>query len=262
MTNLDSILKSRDITLLTELRTVKATVFPVSMWDLGNKKGWESKNWCFWAVVLEKTLESPLNCQEIKPVHPKGNQPWIFIGRTDAEAEILPVPPDLKSRLIGKDPDARKDWRQEAKGTIENKMVGWHHWFNGHELQQIENSEGQGSLMHCSPRGHKELDTAAIEQQQHWDTSLRVGVLKWMFLKRRFSNHYFVLVAQSCPILCNPVECSLPGSSVPWNSPGKNTRVGTHFFLQEIFPTQGLNTGLLHCRPILHHLSHRGSPLL
>ena len=94
------------------------------------------KNWCFWTAVLEKTLESPLNCKEIKPVHPKGNQSWIFTGRTDAEAEapILWVP-DAKSRLIGKDPDARKDWRQEEKGGTEDEMVGWHHWLNGHEFE-------------------------------------------------------------------------------------------------------------------------------
>ena len=94
------------------------------MWKLDNKEGWAPKNWCFWTVVLEKTLESPLDCKEIQPVHPKGNQPWIFIGKTDAEAEV-PIlwPPDAKSWLIGKDPDAGKDWRQEEKGTIEDEMV-------------------------------------------------------------------------------------------------------------------------------------------
>ena len=116
---------------------------------------WPILNWCFWTVVLEKTLQSPLDCKEIKPVSPKGNKPWIFIGRTEAEALIL-WPPDGKSRLIGKDPDARKDWRQE-KRTTEDEMVGWHHQLNGHEFAQTEgDSEGQGSLAYCSPWGHKE----------------------------------------------------------------------------------------------------------
>ena len=97
------------------------------MWELDYKESWVLKNWCFWTVVLEKTLKSPLDCKEIQPVHPKGDQPWVFIGRTDAEAET-PIlwPPDVKNWLIGKDPDAGKDWRQEKKGMIEDEMVGWH----------------------------------------------------------------------------------------------------------------------------------------
>ena len=107
----------------------------VWMWELDYKKSWALKNWCFWPVVLEKTLESPLNCKEIQPVHSKGNQSWIFIGRTDAEAET-PIlwPPDVKNWLTGKDPDAGKDWGWE-KGTTEDEMVGWHHWLNGHEFE-------------------------------------------------------------------------------------------------------------------------------
>ena len=131
MTNLDSILKSRDITLPTKVRLVKA--IHIWMWELDCEEGWAPKIWCFWTVVLEKTLESSLDCKEIKPVNPKGNQPWIFIGRIDAEAET-PIlwPPDAKSRLIGKEPDAGKDWRWEEKGTTEDEMVGWHHQLNGH----------------------------------------------------------------------------------------------------------------------------------
>ena len=114
--------------------------FPSShvwMWDLDHKEGWVVKNWCFWIVVLEKTLESPLHCKEITPVTPKGNQPWIFIGKIDAEAEA-PIlwPPDGKSQLTGKDPDAGKDWGQEEKGTTEDEMVGWHHQLSGQELEQ------------------------------------------------------------------------------------------------------------------------------
>ena len=133
----------------------------VWMWELDHKEGWATKNWCFWTVVLEKTLESPLECQEIKPVHPKGNQSWIFIGRTYAEAEA-PIlwPPDTKSHLIGKDPDAGKDWGQEEKVTTEDEMVGWHHLLNGYEFEQApRDGEGQKSLAWCSPWGSKKLDT-------------------------------------------------------------------------------------------------------
>ena len=131
----------------------------VRMWELNHKKGWVPKNWCFRTLVLEKTLESSLDCKEIKPFNPKENQPWIFIGRTEAEAPIL-WPPDEKSWLTGKDPDAGEDWGQEEKGMTEDEMVGWHHWLNGHEFEQTQiGSEGQGSLVCCSPWGHKESDT-------------------------------------------------------------------------------------------------------
>ena len=130
------------------------------MWELDHKEGWVPKNWSFWTVMLGNTLESPLNCKEIKPVNPTGNEPWIFIGRTDAEAEALILwLPDVKNWLIGKDPDAGKDWRQEEKGTTEDEMVGWHHQLNGHEsVQTLEDSEGQGSLACYSPWGCKESD--------------------------------------------------------------------------------------------------------
>ena len=134
----------------------------VQMQELGHRKGWEPNNWCFWPVVLEKMLESPMDSKEIKLVNPKGNQgnqPWIFIGRTDAEAPIL-WPPDVKWWLIRKDPNAGKDWGKEAKVMTEDEMVGWHHRFNGHEFEQTSgDSEGQGSLACCSPWGHKESDT-------------------------------------------------------------------------------------------------------
>ena len=108
----------------------------VRMWELDHKESWAQKNWCFWTVVLEKTLESPLNSKEIQSVHPKGNWSWIFIGRTDAEAEApLLWPPDAKNWLIWTDPDPGKDWRQEEKGTTEDEMVGWHHWLDGHEFE-------------------------------------------------------------------------------------------------------------------------------
>ena len=107
----------------------------VQMWELDHKESWAPKNWCFWTVVLEKTLESLLDCKEIQPVHPKENQSRIFIGRTEAEALIL-WPPDVKHWLLGKDPDAGKDWRQEEKGMTEDEIVGWHHWLDGREFEK------------------------------------------------------------------------------------------------------------------------------
>ena len=138
------------------------------MWELDHKEGWAPKNWCFWNVVPEKTLESPLDSKEIKPVNPKGNQPWIFIGRTDVEAEA-PVlwPSDLKSLLIGKDPDVGGDWEQEEKGETEDEMVGWHHWLNGHEFEKTQgDSEGQRSLVCCSSWVQRFRHKLATEQEQ------------------------------------------------------------------------------------------------
>ena len=129
-------------------------------WELDYKESWAPNNWCFWTVVLEKTLESPLDCKEIQLVHPKGNQSWIFIGRTDAESEI-PIlwPLDVNNLLIGKDPDAGKDWRREEKGITEDEMVGWHHWLDGHKFEQGSRvGDGQGSLACCSPWGCREWD--------------------------------------------------------------------------------------------------------
>ena len=124
------------------------------------KESWVPKNWYFWIVVLKKTLESPLDCKEIQPVNLKGNQSWTFIGRTDTEAEA-PIlwPLDAKNWLLGIYPDAGKDWRQEEKGTTEDEMVGWYHWLNGHEFEQVPGvGEGQGSLACFSPYSHKESD--------------------------------------------------------------------------------------------------------
>ena len=135
MTKLDSISKSRDITLPTNVHLVKAMVSHVWLWELDYKESWVLKNWCFWTVVLEKTLESPLDCKKIQPVHPR-DQSWVFILRTDAEA-AAPIlwAPDAKNWLIWKDSDAGKDWRQEDKGLTEDEIVGWHHQLNGHECK-------------------------------------------------------------------------------------------------------------------------------
>ena len=161
MTNLGSILKSRDITLPNKgpSQGYGFSSSHVWMWELAYREFWVPKNWCFWIVVLEKTHESPLDCKEIQPVHPKGDQSWVFIGRTDVEAEI-PIlwPPYVNSWLIWKDPDAGKDWGQE-KGLTEEEMVGWHHWLNGCEFGWTPGvGDGQGGLAWCSSWGHKESD--------------------------------------------------------------------------------------------------------
>ena len=152
----------------------------VWMWELDYKESWAPKNWCFWSVVLKKTFESPLDCKEIQPVHPKGDQSWVFIGRTDVETET-PVlwPPDVKCWLIGKDPDAGKDWRCEEKGMTEDEMVGWHHRLDGHEFEQaLGVGDGQRSLVCYSPWGLKELDTT---EQLKWTMSMLLSCLTLSF---------------------------------------------------------------------------------
>ena len=128
------------------------------------------KNWCFWTVMLEKTLERPLDCKDIQPVHPKGDQSWVFIGMTDVKAET-PIlwPPDAKSWLIGKDPDAGKDWGEKEKGTTEDEMVGWHHWLNGHGFGWTQGvGDGQVGLVCCRSWGRKERD---MTEWQNWTNS-------------------------------------------------------------------------------------------
>ena len=157
------------------------------MWELDCNKGWMQKNRCFWAVVLGDK-ESPLNYKETEPINPKENQPWIFIRRTDDEAETLILwPPDAKSRLIRKDPDAGKDWRQEEKGKTEDEMVGWHHWLNGHEFEQaLGDGEGQGSLVCCSPWGRKESDMT------EWLNN------KFCYMKKYYLPNTFTSIKQKC----------------------------------------------------------------
>ena len=161
MSNLDSRLKSRDITLPTKVHLVKAMVFPVWMWELDCEESWAPKNWCFWTVVLEKTLESPLDCKEIHPVHSE-DKPWDFFGRKDAKSET-PIlwPPHVKSWLIGKKSDVGRDWGQEEKGATEDEMAGWHHRLDGHEFEwPLGAGDGQGGLACCHSWGHKESDTS------------------------------------------------------------------------------------------------------
>ena len=147
-----------------KVRLVKAMVFPVVMYGYESwtiKKAWVTKNWCFWTVVLEKTLESPLDCKEIPPVHSEGDQPWDLFGGNDAKAET-PVlwPPHVKSWLIGKDSEAGRDWGQEEKGMTEDEMAGWHHWLDGRESEWTPGAgDGEGGLACCDSWGRKELDT-------------------------------------------------------------------------------------------------------
>ena len=147
------------------------------MWELDHKESWAPKNWCFWALVMGKTLESPLDCKEIKPVNCNGNQSWIFLGRTDVEAEA-PIlwPPDVKNWLIGKDPDSGKEWRWQERGTTEDEMAGWHHWLNGHEFEEaLGVGDGQGGLVCCSPWSHKESD---MTEQLNWCSLCILGLRK------------------------------------------------------------------------------------
>ena len=178
MTNLDTMLKSRD-KKKRKKKEKQRHYFAnkglssqgygfssghVCMWQLDYKESWAPKNWCFWTVVLEKTLESPLDCKEMQPVHPKGDQFQVFIGRTAVEAEtpILWLP-DAKSWVIWKDPDDGKGWGQEEKGTTEDGMVGWHHWLNGHGFGwTLGVGDGQGGLACCGSWGCRESDMTEL----------------------------------------------------------------------------------------------------
>ena len=151
------------------------------MCELEHEDSWVPKNWCFWTVVLKKTLDSPLDCKNIQPVHPKGDHSWVFIGRTDIEAET-PIlwPPDGKSWFIWKNPDAGKDWRLEEKGMTEDEIVGWHHWLNRREFEWTPRvGDGQGGLACCSPWGRKMLD---MTEQLNWTE------LNWYRSKRSFPH--------------------------------------------------------------------------
>ena len=149
------------------------------MWELDCEESWVPKNWCFWTVVLEKTLESPLDCKEIQPVHSKGDQPWVFFGRNDAKAETLALwLPNAKSWLIGKDCDAGRDWGQEEKGMTEGEMAGWHHQLYGWEFEwTLVVGDGQGGLVCCESWGRKESDTT---ERLNWTECPRLTCLLWV----------------------------------------------------------------------------------
>ena len=187
MSNLDSILKSRDITLPTNVRLSQGYGFSsghVWMWELDCEERWAPTKWRFWTVVLEKTLESPLDCKEIQPVHSEGDQPWDFFGRNDVKAET-PVLwlHHAKSCLIGKDSDAGRDWGQEEKGTTDDEMARWHHWLNGCESEWTPGvGDGQGGLACCDSWGRKEPDDWATEL--NWVTSRGLPAREEWFPKR------------------------------------------------------------------------------
>ena len=173
------------------------------MWELDCEAGWALKNWCFWAVVLEKTLESPLDCKEIQPVHSEGDQPWDFLGRNDAKAETPVVwPPDAKSWLIGKDSDAGRDWVQEEKGMTEDEMIGWHHWLDGRESEwTLGVGDGQGSLaaaIHGVTKSRIQLSDWTELNWTEWSS----GFSHFLQFKSEFGNKEFMIWAtvssQSC----------------------------------------------------------------
>ena len=154
------------------------------MWELDCEEGWAPKNWRFWTVVLEKTLESPLDCKEIQLVHSKGDQSWVFFGRTDAKAETSILwPPHAKSWLIGKDSNAGRDWGHEEKGTTEDEMAGWHHRLNGHEFEWTPGvGDGQGGLVCCDSWGRKESDTT---EQLNWLTDHTFSLMLFSCCQRK-----------------------------------------------------------------------------
>ena len=206
MTNLDSYIKNQRHYFDNKCLSSQGYGFPsghVWMWELDYKESWVPNNWYFWTVVLEKTLESPLDSKEIQPVHPKGDQSWVFIGRTDAKAETpMFWPPDSKNWLIGEDPDAGENWGQEEKGTTEDKIVGWHHRLNGHGFGwTLGVGDGQGSLVCCSPWICKELD---MTERMNWTELRQWGLYQantltnmCLHLKRVVRN-FIVMLQKGC----------------------------------------------------------------
>ena len=242
------------------------------MWELDCEESWALKNWCFWTVVLEKTLESSLDCKEIQPVHSKGDQFWVFFGRNDAEAET-PIlwPQDAKSWLIGKDPDAGKDWGQEEKGMTEDEMAGWHDWLDGHEFEWTHGvGNGQGGLACCDSWGRKksdkteQLNWTELNWNQWWEgngnplqyrcleNSLERGAW-WAAIHGVAQNRTWLkwLSSSSKPMIMWTRVAEVKNHS-------KKHAVGSHFLLQKIFLT---NPGLLNCRQVPYQLSHHWCPV-
>ena len=234
------------------------------MWQLDCEESWVLKNWCFWTVVLEKTLEGPLDCKEIQPVHPKGDRSWVFTGRTDAEAET-PIlwPPHEKSWLTGKDPDAGRDWGQEEKGQqrmrwlddITTKSWTWLsdwmelNWGNSKYICVSRTELTQKTRWVWSPKccPWKDLEREGHVSHIHL---IALSLFLSFSLTHTYWAHFITAcmhakLLQSCPTLCNPMDCSPPGSSVPGIFPCKNTGGDCHFLLHGIFPTQGSNLCLL-----------------
>ena len=234
------------------------------MWELDYKESWVLKNWCFWTVVLEKTLDNPLDCKEIQPVHPKGDQSWVFVGRTDVEAEtpILWLP-DAKSWLIGKDPDAGEDWRQGG----ERDDRGWDGWMaSPTQWTWVWVNSGcwwwTGGLACCVSWSQKESDMAEwlnwTELPQNKSMALHVDTMCVCVCV--CIAVVILLVVQWCLTLCNSMGCSPQSSSVHGILQAKNTGVRSLSLLQGFFLTQRVNLNLLHCWQIIYYLSHQGSP--
>ena len=216
----------------------------VWMWELGYKESWALKNCCFWTVVLEKTLESPLHCKEIQWVPPKGDQSWVFIGRTDAEAET-PVlwPPDAESWLIWKDPDAGRGWGQEEKGTTEHGMVEWYHWLDGHECGWTPGvGDGQGGLACCSSWGRRVRHDWATEL--NWSHKNPVIILRWSFMstwintcQTDFNSQFWDMeVLVSMDEICMPL---------------KNSNVNSFYLIDFFWSERIAKTGLKVCMKTL-----------
>ena len=247
MTNLDSILKKQRHYFANKGPSHQGYGFsscPVWMWELDYKESWVTKNWCFWTVLLEKTLESALDCKEIQPFHSSWDQSWVFNGGTDVEAET-PIlwPSDVESWLIWKYSDAAKDWGQEEKGTTEDEMVEWRHWHNGCGFVWTPGvGDGQGGLSCCGSWSRRGLDTTER--------------LNWTNLNRReklmINCCCQCSVAKSCSTVCDPMDCSPPGSYILGISQARILK-GDDISFQCIFLTQGLNPCLLRGRQILYH---------
>ena len=195
------------------------------MWELDCEESWAPKNWCFWTVVFEKTLESPLDYKEIEPVHPKGDQSWVFIGRTDVETET-PIfwPPDVKIWLIWKDPDAGKDWGQEEKGTTEDEMVEWHHQLDGHGFGwTLGVGDGQGCLACCGSWGHRELDTIELlnwneDGNENYTYLLVLVRIKWINICKVLDtgSMHIEINANPRPLYFYEALCSDISDFPPW----------------------------------------------
>ena len=205
----------------------------VWMWELDYKESWVLKNWGFWTVVLEKTLESPWDCKEIQPVHPKGDQSWVFIGRTDAEAET-PIlwPSDVKNWLIGKDPHVWKDWRWKEKGTTEDELVGCHYWLKGHEFGWTPGAgDGQGGLACCSPRVAKSWTRLSDWTALNW----RVITLS------KSQNHQKQAVEKEMTTHSSVLAWKISWAEEPGRLQSKNHRV-RHNWVTKLRKHQGLNS--------------------
>ena len=238
MTNPDNILKSRDITLPIKVKSSQGYGFSsghVWMWEVDYKESWAQKNWCFWIVVLEKTLESTLDFKKIQPIHPKGDKSWVFNGRNDVEAEtpILWLP-HAKSWLIGKDPDAEKDWGWKEKGTTEDEMVGWHHQLNGHGFGwTLGVGDGQGGLACCDSWGRKESGLTERLNGTELNNSKWLKAVKWIYQE----DTAFKTIG-NCMTIWLPLAQTLPGLARSWSGWDSNS-VPTSLLDMEV-PEQAL----------------------